>query len=125
MAAIPDSILEDVARRFALLGDPTRLKIVRALHEGGEAAVGEIADAAGASAANTSQHLQRLAAGGIVGRRRDGQAAYYRIIDETIEQLCAIVCGSVASAQGLPSRIPQRFSGGFTSTPHRTGIRTP
>jgi DNA-binding transcriptional ArsR family regulator len=99
MAAIPDYFLDDVARRFALLGDPTRLKIVRALHEGGELAVGEIAGAAGTSVANTSQHLQRLAVGGIVGRRRDGQAVYYRIIDETIEQLCAIVCGSVARSQ--------------------------
>jgi len=99
MAVIPDSFLEDVARRFALLGDPTRLKIVSVLHEGGESTVGEIADAAGTSVANASQHLQRLAAGGIVGRRRDGQAVHYRIIDETIEQLCTIVCGSVARSQ--------------------------
>lgn len=95
MAVVPDSFLEDVARRFALLGDPTRLKIVSVLHEGGESTVGQIADAAGTSVANTSQHLQRLAAGGIVGRRREGQAVYYRITDETIERLCAIVCGSV------------------------------
>jgi DNA-binding transcriptional ArsR family regulator len=99
MAVIPDSFLEDVARRFALLGDPTRLKIVSVLHEGGEATVGEIAEAAGTSVANASQHLQRLAAGGIVGRRRDGQAVCYRIIDETIEQLCTIVCGSVTRRQ--------------------------
>jgi DNA-binding transcriptional ArsR family regulator len=108
MAVIPDSFLEDVARRFALLGDPTRLKIVRALHEGGESTVGEIADAAGTSVANASQHLQRLAAGGIVGRRRDGQAVCYRIIDETIEQLCTIVCGSVARGQGrLPDEVAE------------------
>ncbi|HEX9359388.1 MAG TPA: metalloregulator ArsR/SmtB family transcription factor [Streptosporangiaceae bacterium] len=99
MAVVPDSFLEDVARRFALLGDPTRLKIVSVLHERGECPVGEIADAAGTSVANTSQHLQRLAAGQIVGRRRDGQAVCYRIVDGTIEQLCAIVCGSVAGAQ--------------------------
>jgi DNA-binding transcriptional ArsR family regulator len=108
MAVIPDSFLEDVARRFALLGDPTRLKIVRALHEGGELTVGEIAGAAGTSVANTSQHLQRLATGGIVGRRRDGQAVCYRIIDETIEQLCAIVCGTVARGQRtLPDHVTE------------------
>lgn len=115
IAVIPDSFLEDVARRFALLGDPTRLKVVRALHEGGEAAVGEIAGAVGTSVANTSQHLQRLAAGGIVGRRRDGQAVYYRIIDETIEQLCAIVCGTVGRSQ-------HRLPGGLTE-PVRPGTR--
>jgi DNA-binding transcriptional ArsR family regulator len=96
MAVIPDAILDDVARRFALLGDPTRLRIVRAMHEYGECAVGEIAEAAGTSVANASQHLQRLTQGGIAGRRRDGQAIRYRIVDDTIEQLCVIVCDSVA-----------------------------
>jgi DNA-binding transcriptional ArsR family regulator len=97
MAVVPDSVLDDVARRFALLGDPTRLKIVSVLHEcPEECTVGEIAQAAGTTVANASQHLQRLAQGGIVARRRDGQAVRYRIVDETIEQLCRIVCGSVA-----------------------------
>ena len=102
MAVVPDSFLEEVARRFALLGDPTRLKIVSVLHEHGECGVGELAAAAGTSAANASQHLQRLAAGGIVGRRRAGQAVRYRIIDDTIEQLCTIVCGGVTSGPRLP-----------------------
>ncbi len=104
MAVVPDSFLEDVARRFALLSDPTRLKIVSVLHEQGEGGVGEIAAASGTSAANASQHLQRLAAGGIVGRRRDGQAVRYRIIDDTIEQLCTIVCSSVTSRNGRNGR---------------------
>jgi DNA-binding transcriptional ArsR family regulator len=97
MGTVPDSFLEIVARRFALLGDPTRLKIVSVLQERGEAAVSEIADAAGTSVANASQHLQRLAAGGIVRRRRAGQAVRYRIADDSIAQLCAIVRGSVTS----------------------------
>jgi DNA-binding transcriptional ArsR family regulator len=103
MSVLPDVFLEGVARRFALLGDPTRLKIVRALHDRGEATVGEIADAAGTSAANASQHLHRLAGGGIVGRRRDGQTVRYRIVDDTIGQLCTIVCGSVASGHQRPA----------------------
>ena len=109
MAVVPDPFLEEVARRFALLADPTRLKIVSVLHEGGESTVGEIAAAAGTSAANASQHLQRLAGGGIVGRRRDGQAVWYRIVDDTIEQLCAIVCGSMTRAQRrLPAGLAEQ-----------------
>jgi DNA-binding transcriptional ArsR family regulator len=99
VAVVPDSFLDDVARRFALLGDPTRLKIVSVLHEYGESTVTQIAEAAGTSAANASQHLQRLAGGGIVGRRRDGRLVRYRIVDGTIEKLCAIVCGSVAGGR--------------------------
>lgn len=96
MQVLPDSMLEEVARRFALLGDPTRLRIVRVLHESGEGTVGEIAAAAGTSPANASQHLGRLLLGGVAGRTRDGQAVRYRITDETIGQLCQLVCDSVA-----------------------------
>ncbi|HCU96593.1 MAG TPA: transcriptional regulator [Actinobacteria bacterium] len=95
MLAVPDSMLDEVARRFALLGDPTRLRIVRVLHERGESTVGEIAAAAGTSAANASQHLGRLLHGGVAARTRDGQAVRYRITDDSIEQLCRIVCDSV------------------------------
>ncbi|HEX6469018.1 MAG TPA: metalloregulator ArsR/SmtB family transcription factor [Streptosporangiaceae bacterium] len=104
MAVVPDSFLNDVARRFALLSDPTRLKIVSVLHEYGERTVSQIAEAAGTSTANASQHLQRLATGGIVGRRRDGQVVRYRIVDDTIEDLCTIVCGSVRGEYGRAGR---------------------
>jgi len=100
---VPDDMLEDVARRFALLGDPTRLRIVRVLYECGEGTVGEIAAAAGTSLANASQHLSRLLLGGVAGRTRDGRAVRYRIIDDTIEQLCRLVCDSVAGRTGSPA----------------------
>ncbi len=96
MQTVPDSMLDEVARRFALLADPTRLRILRALHEGGGSTVGEIAAAAGTTAANASQHLGRLLAGGVAARTRDGQAVRYRVTDETVGQLCQIVCDSVA-----------------------------
>ncbi len=95
MVGVPRSALGDVARRFALLGDPTRLRILGELHQAGEATVGEIAEAAEVSVANASQHLGRLAMGGIVGRRPEGRTVVYRIIEPAIEQLCAIVCASL------------------------------
>jgi DNA-binding transcriptional ArsR family regulator len=99
MPGIPESALEDVARRFALLGDPSRLRILRVLHQHGALAVGEIASAAGVSVANASQHLGRLAVGGVVGRQRQGRSVVYRIMDETIEQLCTTVCSSLAATR--------------------------
>ena len=57
--------------------------------------VGELAAAAGVSVANASQHLRRLEAGGILGRRRIGNTVQYRVVETSIEQLCAIVCASV------------------------------
>lgn len=98
MVGVPKSALGDVARRFALLGDPTRLRILGELHRAGEATVGEIAEASEVSIANASQHLGRLAMGGIVGRRPEGRTVVYRIIEPAIEQLCAIVCASLEVA---------------------------
>jgi|SRR6266536_164412 DNA-binding transcriptional ArsR family regulator len=95
MPVVPDSVLEETARRFALLGDPTRLRIVSVLHECGECSVGEVAAAAGVSVGNASQHLGRLLLGGIVGRQRVGKSVRYRIVEDSIEQLCSIVCTSV------------------------------
>src|SRR6266508_1534244 len=86
MPVVPDSVLEETARRFALLGDPTRLRIVSVLHECGECSVGEVAAAAGVSVGNASQHL---------GRLRVGKSVRYRIVEDSIEQLCSIVCTSV------------------------------
>jgi ArsR family transcriptional regulator len=98
MPVVPEELLEDAARRFALLSDPTRLRLISALHEAGELSSGELAELADVSPANTSQHLSRLLAGRIVARRRDGTSVRYRIVDETIEQICTIVCAGLDEA---------------------------
>lgn len=91
----PGPVLDETAARFALLGDPTRLHLLSLLLERGECSVGELAGAAGVSVANASQHLRRLTQGGILGRRRAGSQVYYRVVEQTIAQLCTIVCASV------------------------------
>jgi len=95
MGVVPDAVLDEAARRFFLLGDPTRLRLVSVLHEIGEATVNELAEATATSIANASQHLGRLRDGGVVKRRRDGRTVRYRIADPSIEALCRIVCDSV------------------------------
>jgi DNA-binding transcriptional ArsR family regulator len=95
MALAPGPVLQQTAARFALLGDPTRLHLLSLLLNRSDYSVGELAAAAGISVANASQHLRRLEVGGILGRRRIGNTVQYRVIEESIEQLCAIVCASV------------------------------
>ena len=93
---VPTEVLEEAARRFALLGDATRLRLVSVLHERGEVSVGDLAEHISASVPNVSQHLNRLLLGGIVKRRREGRTALYAIADPTIEGLCSVVCSSVS-----------------------------
>lgn len=92
---IPETLLEEAARRFALLGDPSRLRILSALHAAGEVPVGELVDRSGLTRTNLSQHLSRLAAAGLVGRRREGTTIYYRVVDESLGELCDLVCASL------------------------------
>jgi ArsR family transcriptional regulator len=89
---VPDVLLQEAARRFSLLSDPTRLRLVSSLHDAGEVSVGGLAELTGVPLASVSQHLNRLAHGGIVSRRREGTSVLYRISDPTIEALCDIVC---------------------------------
>ncbi len=89
---VPASLIEHVAERFRVLGDATRLSILRLLLERGELNVGEICQALESNQANISKHLRTLSMAGIVARRRDGTAAYYKISDPSITKLCDVVC---------------------------------
>lgn len=88
-------MVEEAAHRFALLGDPTRLRILHTVMTRGEQSVGAIAAAAGASRFNTSAHLNRLALGGLVARRREGSTVYYRVDDENLPHVCDWMCQSI------------------------------
>jgi DNA-binding transcriptional ArsR family regulator len=95
MVRVPTEALEVVARRFALLSDPTRLRVLKELHDSGESSVSALAEAAGVSVANASQHLGRLAVGGVVSRHKEGRTVVYRISEPAVAQLCDIVCASL------------------------------
>ena len=96
---LPAGLLESVAARFRLLGDPTRLRLLRALYDADELPVQAVAAAIGQSHANTSKHLRQLAEAGVVAGRRDGLRVYYRITDPTLRQLCDLVCDGLAGGR--------------------------
>lgn len=89
--------IEEAAHRFALLSDPTRLRILHTVMERGELSVHEIADAARVSRFNTSAHLNRLATGGLVARRRQASTVYYRADDQNLPLICDSMCKLVHS----------------------------
>lgn len=93
-ADISDEALELIAARFRVLGEPNRLKLIRAL-EGGELSVSALIAATGLAQANASRHLQTLTQAGILDRRREGTNVLYHIADPGIFRLCELVCGSL------------------------------
>ncbi len=89
-----DQALEIVARRFAVLAEPMRLRLIQALFAG-ERNVTELVEATGGTQANISRHLQTLIAAHVLARRKEGLQVFYRISDPTIPKLCELVCGSL------------------------------
>jgi DNA-binding transcriptional ArsR family regulator len=80
---MPEAMLEDVAERSRVLGDATRLRILRALLLGRALNVGEIVERLHMSQANVSKHLRTLYEAGLVAREARGIAAYYMVADPT------------------------------------------
>ena len=93
---IQEDLAELVARRFRLLAEPMRIRLLDRLRDG-EATVGELSAALAASQQNVSKHLGVLADAGLLGRRKEGNHVYYRIVDESVFALCEQVCGSLQS----------------------------
>jgi DNA-binding transcriptional ArsR family regulator len=91
---VPDDLADLIARRFRVIGEPMRIRLLDRLREG-EATVGRLSEALGASQQNVSKHLVVLADAGILARRKDGNRVYYRVVDEGVFSLCELVCGSV------------------------------
>jgi DNA-binding transcriptional ArsR family regulator len=83
-----------VAARFKVLSDPLRLRILNALQEG-EQSVNAVTETVAASQPNVSKHLKTLQEAGLIARRQEGNTVFYRVADETVFQLCEVVCNSI------------------------------
>ncbi len=103
---LPSNLLEPAAERFRVLGDATRLSLLRTLLDEGELSVGDLVTRLDASQANISKHLRVLHGAGVVARRPEGTSAYYSVSDPSLVSLCSIVCDriraqAVAEAEAL------------------------
>ena len=91
---LPDDLVELIAERFRVLSEPTRIKLLDRLRES-DATVLELTELIGTTQQNVSKHLGVLQRSGIVARRKQGNFAHYRIVDEGVFSLCEAVCGSL------------------------------
>ena len=91
---LPEALAELIARRFRVLGEPMRIKLLDTLREE-DATVNELTTAVGATQQNVSKHLAVLHEAGMVGREKVGTSVRYSIVDDTIFELCEMVCGGL------------------------------
>jgi DNA-binding transcriptional ArsR family regulator len=110
-----DGQIEEAARLFATLSEPSRLRLLQLLMRG-PMTVTEIVDATGMKQGNVSKQLGTLYDARLVKRNREGNFIRYAIGDEMIFQLCDLVChkiqsdalARIASLQGLSRRQKER-----------------
>lgn len=84
--AFKAALYEQFARISRALANPHRLELLDLLTQG-ERTVEELAREAALSIANASQHLQTLRAAQLVAVRREGLYAYYRLADDSVQDL--------------------------------------
>lgn len=90
--------VELLASRLKLFADPTRLRILSALHHG-EKTVSELVEEIATGQANVSKHLALLRRCGIVAARREGLHAYYRVTDPVVFVVCDLMWHSLEQEQ--------------------------
>jgi rhodanese-related sulfurtransferase len=81
-------VFHNLARIGTALSSPIRLEFLELLAQG-ERSVDELATLTGTSVANTSQHLQKLKAAGLITGRKAGQYVYYRLAGDEVVALLA------------------------------------
>lgn len=91
---LPEPLVELIAARFRVIGEPMRIKLLDRLRES-PATVNELTGALGASQQNVSKHLNVLHQASLVSRSKEGTSVRYAIADETVFALCELVCGGL------------------------------
>jgi ArsR family transcriptional regulator len=92
-ANLSQEAIELISRRFAVLSEPVRLRLIHVLFYG-EKNVNALVQEVGGTQANISRHLQVLTHSNVLARRKEGLQVFYSIADPSIVKLCEFVCGS-------------------------------
>ncbi len=91
----------DVAGLFALLADPTRLRLLAALATG-ELCVCDLAAATGINRTTVSHQLRTLREGRLVRSRREGRVIFYALDDDHVRDLMAMGIAHAGEVVGEP-----------------------
>ena len=100
---------ERVADLFAILGDPTRTRLLMALAVG-ELCVCDLAAATGVNRTTVSHQLRVLREHHLVRRRRVGKIVYYALDDDHVAALLAMGAAHAAETEGVAAQGDRRVS---------------
>jgi ArsR family transcriptional regulator, zinc-responsive transcriptional repressor len=92
--------IQDMARLFRILADPTRLRILMEL-QNGQQNVGQLCRKLGMAQPTVSHHLGLLRMGELVATRRSGKAVFYSVYDPAKGHRADSVRSLLKKAPGL------------------------
>ena len=95
--------VKTMTRHFALLGDPTRMKILLALAHAGELCVCDMADVLSMETSAISHQLRKLKDGDMVENQRMGSIIYYRLTPDVFRELFVTGRALLSEKEGTPS----------------------
>jgi rhodanese-related sulfurtransferase/DNA-binding transcriptional ArsR family regulator len=105
------ALLDEYALVARALSAPARLMLLEQMAQG-ERGVEALAEKAGLTVANCSQHLQQLRRTGLVTSRRDGKAVIYRLTDTKTLELMDLMRVVAERNLAQVGRILRGLSGG-------------
>lgn len=81
--------VDEWASTFKILGDPSRLRLLTAIHAAGQyvSSVTELAESSQLRVATASAALRAMERNKTVSSRRDGRSIHYAIADDHVHQL--------------------------------------
>jgi DNA-binding transcriptional ArsR family regulator len=89
-------VFESVARYFAILAEPARLRILHSICQR-EKSVSQIVEESEMTQTNVSRHLNMMYQAGALKRRREGAMVFYSVVDSTLTDVCRTVTVRVSS----------------------------
>jgi DNA-binding transcriptional ArsR family regulator len=113
-------LLADVVERLKALADENRIRILLRLREGA-CKVTSLAEELDVAQASVSKHLAVLRQVGLVDVTRTGTTAVYRVKDESVFEMCELVCGGVIRhLQDEQKALAKTLNGNATRAKKRT-----
>src|SRR5438105_8971249 len=104
----------EVAELFKVLGDPTRIEILRLLDTNPEVACVTFDDVLPASKSNVSYHLKALRTAGLIAARKEGKFHHYALDRERFEAAFPGLLDTLSTCLGgapRPAKRPKRTPG--------------
>ena len=107
--SLNDSECHLLAEFFTVFGNPTRLRMFCLLQDGRKS-VSQLAEHAGVTLQNASQHLRLMRDKGAVGTTREGQHVYYEVVDQRFVEAAQLIRAALVDSI-------QRKAGAIESAP--------